>query len=279
MNAGDAGAAPTTRRTVRDLLMNPRYGVHRFVALCLVVALIAGIIWAVIANRQAAIERLPGVARANGTTHEIELASGATADEVLAVLQAARDRDEGWILVLGSARLASRANVGDQATDDVAAVNLLRRLGVVRLTAPAVITVDPYGSSAEAALASSAPTVPFAAGLVRDLSAGSPLAADRVIISGASDDATVTLQRAAFARPAETAAILTDLERVGLIRRVMLGDLVQVQLSASGPTRADRACAQARERLGDRQAVELTVRYYDPAEGKDENDYAVTRPC
>ncbi|GAB3753515.1 hypothetical protein [Microlunatus parietis] len=278
MNAADAGAAPRPRRTALDLLMNPRYGVHRFIALCLAVALIAGTVWIVIVARQAALEGLPGVARVDSTAHEIELGSEATAEQALEVLHVARDRDEGWTLVLGSARLASRTSVGDQATDDTAAVNLLRRLGVVRLTAPATIVVDPYGSSAEIILDSSARPVPFAAGLIRELSAGRPLGADRVIISGGATNTTVTLQRAAFTRSPEIADVLTSLERVSPIRRLVLGDLVQVQLSADGPSDATRTCALARERLGERKNHELTVRYYDAGDGRDEND-AVTRPC
>lgn len=284
MNAGDAGAAPRPRRTVWDLLINPRYGVHRFVALCLAVVLTAGIIWAVIVSRQAAFEGMPGVARADGGTHEIELGAEATVDQALEVLHAARDRDEGWILVLGSARLASRTDVGDQATDDAAAVNLLRRLGMVRLTAPATIAIDPYGTSAEVAVDPSAPPIPFTKALVGELSTGEPLDADRVIISGDSGDSgdsagpTVTLQRAAFTRSAETVAVLALVERVSPIRRLVLGDLVQVQLSADGPSHANRTCALALERLGDRRDVEVTVRYYDAGDGNDQSD-AVTRPC
>lgn len=287
MNAGEAGVAPKPRRTVWDLLTNPRYGVQRFVALCLAFVLTAGIIWAVIASRQAALEGMPGVTRVDGATHEIELGTESTADQALEVLHAARDRDEGWTLVLGSARLASRTEVGDQATDDVAAVNLLRRLGVVRLSAPATITIDPYGTSAEVAVDPGAPPIPFTKALVGELSAGDPLDADRVIISGASDDSgdpsdsagpTVTLQRAAFTRSTEAVAVLALLERVGPIRRVVLGDLFQVQLSADGPSHANRTCALARERLGDRRDVEVTIRYYDAGDGYDESD-AVTRPC
>lgn len=274
MAAGDAGAARTSRRTMLDLLMNPKYGVHRFAVLCLVVVLVAVIIWAVLANRQAVLEGLPGVAHVDGTAHEIELGSEATADQVQEVLRNTRNLDEEWTLVIGSARLTTRTAVGDQATDDTAAIELLRRLGVVRLTAPAMIIIDPYGTSAKIELGDSGQLVPFSRALATELAAGPALDTDRLVVGRLP---SVTLQRAALARPAEAADFLGQLERVTPLRRVVLGEEDQVQLRASDAAQADRTCALARETLGKRADLDLTVRITLSEDG--DGDGGLTRPC
>lgn len=261
MNSRDAAAQPGSatppRRSVRNLLFGRRYRIHRFIALCLLFVLVAGIGYANFVSRSSTLASLPGVVRVDGQKYEVELSSTITPDQATEVFHRAREQSEDWTLILGSARLTTPTGLYVEAANDRPAVNLLHRLGTARLAEPSVITVDAYGPSIDAKPDVPSRVIPLARALVEELSAADAVV-ERLAVRPSP---VVTVTQAALQSPTEVDAVLALLERVPRLKEVVLGERFKVYVS-SGDDEADAksACDAARRSLGGRTDIELLVR-------------------
>ncbi len=274
MNPGDAGApagSAQSRPSARDLLLGRRYGVHRLIVFCLVAALIAVIAFAIVSSRTTALDGLPGVVRVDGITHQVELSSMITPAEAREVLGRARGLAEPWTLLLGPVRLTTAP--GSELADPQAAADLLHRLGTARLAEPAVITVDPYVQSITAEPTRPSEVIPFARAAVTALSADTDVPARRLTVRS---DPTVTVGQAALRRPADTDAVLALLERVPDLSQAVLDERLKARVTARAEAAAESTCAAAREALGERADVELTVSFGSESEPEAE---PTVQPC
>lgn len=276
MNSRDAGAEAESpkrsQRRARDLLFGRRYGLHRFIVLCLV----AVIIYAVVASRSSALAGLPGVVRADGMKHEVELSSEIKADQAREVYRRALGLDEIWTLLLGSARLTTRVGLDGKASDDHAA-DVLHSLGTARLTEPAMIIIDASGPSIDVDLDQSNRVIPYVRSLITELSADEVLEVERLDINGSP---SVTIARVALQQPAEVDAVLALLERVPRLSAAVLGEVLKAHVSSSDEAGAKRACEAARQALGERTDIELSVEFSSDSEREpDPETEFESQPC
>ncbi|WP_152362989.1 hypothetical protein [Microlunatus speluncae] len=277
-NAGGANSSATTPRpTARDLLLGRRYGVHRLIVFCLVVVLVVVIVYAVIAGRTATLEGLPGVARIDGVKHEVELAARVTPAEARVIFDRAQQLEDSWTLRLGSVSLATPQE--PEVIDQPRSVDLLQRLGTARLAEPGVIIVDPYSPVIDAEPATPDRAIPLARALVAALAAGEPVPADRLAVRDSpTAGAKVTVAEAALHRPAEVDEVLALLQRVPKLHQAVLGERLKVRVQAKVEAGAESACRDARQVLGQRADLDLSVQFgHQPEPGDDAE--SKSRPC
>jgi hypothetical protein len=277
MNTRDAGAgddSPTSvRPTVRVLFLGRRFRVHRLVALTLAVALILVIAYVITVSTSSALEKLPGVTRVDREQRTVALSPKITPAEVRQVFAQTQQFSESWTLILGPAALATGAAPRPASTDGHDPVALLHRLGTAELAEPAAIIVDAIAPRIDAEPKQKNRAFPLARTLITNLSADDAGAVDRLAVHGSP---TVTVLRAALRRPAEADAVLALLERVPGLGEAVLGERTRARAYAADEGAADQACQAAREALGARTDIELTVEISPDEEAEEE---AEIRAC